>query len=153
MTTYLVRRTRSPYNAVAQSDPFAVSRAFDRMVRDAFGAAVRPATWTPAVDLTETAEAYLLEASLPGWKPEQVDVSIENGVLSLKGDVAEPGAPADGVTEHVREIRRSSFLRRFTLPTEVDAEKATASFENGMLTLCIPKAEVVKPKQIRIEVK
>ena len=152
MTTYLVRRTRSPYNAVAQSDPFAVSRAFDRMVRDAFGAAVRPATWTPAVDLAETGEAYLLEASLPGWKPEQIDIAIENGVLSLKGEVAD-AAPEVEETAHVREIQRTAFLRRFALPTEVDADKAAASFENGVLTLRIPKAEVVKPKQIRIEVR
>jgi len=151
MNTYLVRRARAPY--MTMQDPFGLSRSFDRMVREALGPAVRAAAFVPAVNLSETTDAYHVEAALPGWKPEQVDISIEDGVLTLKGEVAEPGAPADGVTEHVREIRRSSFLRRFTLPTEVDAEKATASFENGMLTLCIPKAEVVKPKQIRIEVK
>jgi HSP20 family protein len=151
MTTYLVRRARPSYANL--NNPFAVSRAFDRMVREAFGSGAHSPAFTPAVDLTETAEAYQLEAALPGWKPEQVDVSIENGVLSLKGEVADAEPAADGVTEHVREIRRSSFLRRFTLPAEVEADKATASFADGILTLRIPKAEVVKPKQIRIEVK
>jgi len=151
MTTYLVRRARPSYAAL--NNPFAVSRMFDRMVRDAFGSVAPASTFTPAIDLTETAEAYQLEAALPGWKPEQVDVSIENGVLSLKSEIAEAEQAADGVTEHVREIRRASFLRRLTLPAEVDADKATAAFADGILTLRIPKAEVVKPKQIRIDVK
>lgn len=152
MNTYLVRRTRSPYMTV--QDPFGFSRTFDRMVREALGPNMRTAAFVPAVDLTETADAYRIEAALPGWKPEQVDISIEDGVLTLKGEVGETAdAPVEGRTEHVREIQRTSFLRRFTLPTEVDADKAAASFENGVLTLSIPKAEVVKPKQIRIEVK
>jgi len=151
MTTYLVRRARPSYATL--NNPFAVSRMFDRMVRDAFGSVAPASTFTPAIDLTETAEAYQLEAALPGWKPEQVDVSIENGVLSLKSEIAEAEQAADGVTEHVREIRRASFLRRLTLPAEVDADKATAAFADGILTLRIPKAEVVKPKQIRIDVK
>jgi HSP20 family protein len=99
------------------------------------------------------ADAYRIEAALPGWKPEQIDISIENGILSLKGEITDADAPAAGTKVHVAEIRRTSFLRRFALPAEVEADQATASFENGVLTLEIPKAEVVKPKQIRIEVK
>lgn len=151
MNTYLVRRTRTPYATL--QDPFALSRTFDRMVRDAFGQVARTTAFVPAVDLIEMAEAYRLEAALPGWKPDQIDISIENGVLSLKGEVADAATDVAGETAHVREIQRTSFLRRFTLPTEVEADKAAASFENGVLTLRIPKAEVVKPKQIRIEVK
>jgi HSP20 family protein len=151
MNTYLVRRTRGPYTAI--QDPFAISQTMDRVMRDAFGAGRRAAAFVPAVDLTETADAYRIEAALPGWKPEQIDISIEDGILSLKGEVAETDAPAAGTKVHVAEIRRTSFLRRFTLPAEVDANQAAASFENGVLTLEIPKAEVVKPKQIRIEVK
>jgi len=168
MNTYLVRRSRNPYTQNAQiHDPFAFSRTvdrmdrmdrmdridrIDRMVRDAFGATARASTFTPAVDLSETADAYRIEAELPGWKPEQVEISIENGVLTLKGEAAEETA-AEGEKQHVREIARSSFLRRFALPAEVDADKATAEFTLGMLKLSIPKAEVVKPKQIRIAVK
>ncbi|MCX6017155.1 MAG: Hsp20/alpha crystallin family protein [Chloroflexi bacterium] len=162
MNTYLVRRSRNPYTQNAQiHDPFAFSRTvdrmdridrIDRMVRDAFGATARASAFTPAVDLSETADAYRIEAELPGWKPEQVEISIENGVLTLKGEAAEETA-AEGEKQHVREIARSSFLRRFALPAEVDADKATAEFTLGMLQLSIPKAEVVKPKQIRIAAK
>lgn len=151
MNTYLVRRTRSPYTTI--QDPFAISRTMDRVMRDAFGAGKHAAAFVPPVDLSETADAYRIEAALPGWKPEQIDISIEDGILSLKGDVADADAPAAGTKVHVAEIRRTSFTRRFTLPTAVEADRAVASFENGVLTLEIPKAEVVKPKQIRIEVK
>jgi len=151
MNTYLVRRARAPY--MTMQDPFGLGRSFDRMVREALGPAVRAAAFVPAVNLSETTDAYHVEAALPGWKPDQIDISIEDGVLTLKGEVGEAAESSDGRTEHVREIQRTSFLRRFTLPTEVEADKAAASFENGVLTLRIPKAEVVKPKQIRIEVK
>ncbi len=151
MNTYLVRRTRTPHTTI--QDPFAISQTMDRMMRDAFGTGKRATAFVPAVDLTETADAYRIEAALPGWKPEQIDISIENGILSLKGEITDADAPAAGTKVHVAEIRRTSFLRRFALPAEVEADQAAASFENGVLTLEIPKAEVVKPKQIRIEVK
>jgi HSP20 family protein len=167
MNTYLVRRNRTPFarfnDAVRATS--AVDTMFDRMVRDAFGNGWQ-STWqrewadnAPAVDLAETPEAYVVKAALPGWKPEQVDISFENGVLTLKGEVAdetekdETNGKDGSETIHVREIRKGSFLRRFTLPAEVDADKATAEFEHGVLTLSIPKAEVVKPKQIKIAVK
>ena len=154
MNTYLVRRARAPYTTM--QDPFTLGRTFDRtvdrIVRDAFGTAARVAAFTPAVDLTETADAYHFAIELPGWKPEQVEISIEDGVLTLKGESSEEAA-GEGEKRHLREIARSSFLRRFTLPTEVEADKATAAFELGVLKLSIPKAEVIKPKQIRIAVK
>jgi HSP20 family protein len=150
MNTYLVRRNFAPV-----SNAFAVSKAMDRMVRDAFGEAWFNATGAaPALDIRENESAFVVNAALPGWKPEQVDISFEKGVVTLKGDVeSQTEAGESNERTHVREIRRESFVRRFSLPVEVDADKATAEFENGLLTLTIPKAEAVKPKQIKIAVK
>lgn len=161
MNTYLVRRNRTPFARFndAVSATRAVDTMLDRMVRDAFGNGWQT-TWqrewadnAPAVDLAETPEAYVLKAELPGWKPEQVDISFEKGVLTLKGEMAEETEKDESEKVHVREIRKGSFLRRFSLPAEVEADKAVAEFEHGVLTLSIPKAEVVKPKQIKIAVK
>ncbi len=151
MNTYLVRR-----NPVSVSNVFAMSRAMDRLVRDAFG---EPAwrTTAPALEIVESEAAYTVKAALPGWSPEQVDISFEDGVITLKGEIAhEAGNEAEGAETdkvHLREFRQESFVRRFSLPVEVDADKATAEFSNGILTLSIPKAESVKPKQIKIAVK
>jgi HSP20 family protein len=149
MNTYLVRR-----NPVSVNNVFAMSRAMDRLVRDAFGESpVRGAT--PALEIVENDAVYTIKAALPGWSPEQVDISFEDGVITLKGEIAEAADTAASETEkvHVREFRQESFVRRFSLPVEVDADKATAEFSNGILTLSIPKAETVKPKQIRIAAK
>lgn len=150
MNTYLVRRNFAPV-----SNAFAVSKMMDRMVRDAFGDAwVNTTGAAPALDIRENEGAFVVTAALPGWKPEQVDISFEKGVVTLKGEVDAPSEDSDDKERvHVREIRHESFARRFSLPVEVDADKATAVFENGLLTLTIPKAEVVKPKQIKIAVK
>ena len=83
-----------------------------------------------------------------------MDITFESGTVTLKGEVATENNEGDEKTRwHRREIRQTSFARSITLPTEVEADKARAEFENGVLTLKLPKAEVVKPKQIKITVK
>jgi HSP20 family protein len=137
----------------------ALSEAVDQLFRNAV---VSPARWAengfnwdaPAIDLVETPEGYTVKAALPGWKPEDVDVTIENGQLTLKGEWKEENETQDEKAKwHRKEIRYNSFQRNVSLPMEVQADKAKAQFENGVLTLNIPKAEVVKPKQIKIAVK
>jgi len=155
MATYLTRRTLNP-----NGESLALSDVMDRLMRNAF---VSPARWldmngdnldAPALDVSETADGYTVKAALPGWKPENVDVSFENGVLTLKGEWNQESEQKDEKTKwHSKEIRYGSFQRSITLPTDVEADKAKAEFENGVLTLDIPKAEVVKPKQIKIGVK
>jgi HSP20 family protein len=142
----------------------AISRVVDRWMEDAIsgasgGRVVRG--WNaaaPAIDLKETAEGYEVTAELPGWKPEDVDITFEKGVLTLKGEVkteAEQNGDAEQPQAkwHNKEIRKASFVRSFSLPAEVEADKAQAAFEHGVLTLSLPKAEVMKPKQIKIAVK
>jgi len=148
----LVRRTWNP-----AGEMLALSEVMDQLMRNAF---VSTARWfddglsTPAVDVMETPEGFTVKAALPGWKPEDVDVTVENGVLTLRGEWKQEEEHKDDKSRWLRrEIRYSSFERSIQLPTEVEADKAKAEFENGVLTLTIPKAEVVKPKQIKIAVK
>ena len=108
----------------------------------------------PAIDITEDNDSYIIKAALPGWKPENVELTFEGGTVTLKGEVKEETEQKDESTRwHRREIRRSAFARAVALPADVEAEKAKAEFENGILTLTLPKAEVVKPKQIKITAK
>jgi len=107
----------------------------------------------PAVDFMESAAEYTLRAALPGWKPEQVTITYEGGMVSIEGEVEEQAEEHKDARVHRREIRHRSFSRAFSLPTDVDSTKAHAEFKDGMLTITLPKSEVVKPKQIRITTK
>jgi HSP20 family protein len=125
--------------------------AMDRLFQDSF---VRPLGWTaPAVpiDVEETGDAYMVTASLPGWKPEDVNVSIQDQTLTISGEYksAEP-AEQSAKTYHLRERAFASFSRSVTFALPVDADQAQAAYENGILTLTLPKAESAKPKVIKI---
>jgi HSP20 family protein len=101
------------------------------------------------LDIRTTADALLVEAALPGVKPEDVEISVENGTLTIRAeDRTERSTEESGWL--VREIARGSLLRTVTLPAGLEADKADATFEHGVLRLRIPKAEQVKPRQIRI---
>lgn len=144
MSTYLIRRNSHPFAEAMQ-----MSRAMDRLIRNTW----QRDTALPAMDIVETEDAFVAKLALPGWKPEQVDVSFENGRVTIKGETAEETEKTETEKVHVRELHKESFERSFTLPVDVEADKAAAEFEHGVLTLRIPKAEVVKPKQIKIAVK
>ena len=127
--------------------------AMDRLFEDSF---VRPAWAGGSLDTTQfpldvrmTADDLVVEGQLPGVKPEDVEITVENGRLTIRGDAASEQERQDG-DFLVREIRRGSFSRTVALPSGLEADKATAMFEDGVLTLRIPKAEQVKPRQIRI---
>jgi HSP20 family protein len=126
--------------------------AMDRLFEDSF---VRPfggsydQVGTLPLDVTSTKDALIVEAAMPGIKPEDVEITVENGTLTIRGENREERKEGEG-ENLVREIRRSSVYRSVTLPSGLEADKATASFEHGMLKLSIPKAEQVKPRQIRI---
>jgi len=108
--------------------------------------------WLPVVDVRETKNEVMLQAELPGIMPEDVDVSVENGVLSISGEKkAEVREGEEGGDFHLVERRYGRFERRFTLPRSVDAEKVSADFENGILTIMLPKAEKAKPRRIQVQ--
>src|SRR5579884_3058698 len=110
---------------------------------------VRP--WTPAVDIYETENELVLKADLPDVKMEDIDIRIENGTLALKGERKfENETNAKGY--HRVERSYGSFARYFTLPETVEAEKVRAEYKNGVLTVTLPKKEVAKPRQVKVQV-
>jgi HSP20 family protein len=115
----------------------------------------RPANgfiWAPPVNVREDEDALYVEAELPGLTRDEIQLSVENGVLTITGEKREErteGKPEGEV--HVFERRYGRFERRLTLPTNVDAEKIRARYENGVLGVTLPKTEEAKPRQIQIE--
>ncbi len=108
-------------------------------------------SWMPPVDVRETKDALEIAAELPGLDPKDVEVSVENGVLTLKGNRTFEKA-VEGETYHRVERAYGSFERSFSLPTNVDPEKVHAVYQHGVLHLTLPKREEAKPRTIAIKV-
>jgi HSP20 family protein len=108
-------------------------------------------TWAPAVDIYEHDGAIVLKAELPGIDPKDVDVRVENNVLTLRG---ERKFASEVKREHYHRVERAygSFSRSFTLPNVVDTEKIKAEYKDGVLHVSLPQKEEAKPKQISIAV-
>ena len=141
----LVRRTNPLGELVSLRQ--AMDRLFeDSWVRPRGGYSDQPEL---ALDIKSTGDEIVVEAALPGIKPEDVDVSVLGDTLTISASHRdETNRDEEGYS--YREIRRGSFTRTITLPSGVKTDSATANFENGMLTLHLPKAEEAKPRQIRI---
>lgn len=106
----------------------------------------------PLVDMYQTDTSVVVKATIPGANPEDIDISVTDGTLIIKGKTtSEEEVKEDNY--YYRERRHGTFTRSLVLPTSVETTKAEANFENGVLTLTIPKAEEVKPKQIKIKSK
>jgi HSP20 family protein len=105
--------------------------------------------WAPSVDIYEDKEKLILEAELPGMNRDDFDISVENNVLTLKGE-RKFEKKTEGDNYHRIERSYGSFTRSFTLPQTVTAEGATADFENGVLRVSLPKREETKAKKIEI---
>jgi HSP20 family protein len=102
------------------------------------------------IDVMESGDNVVIEASLPGMKAEDIDISVTGQVLTLKGESKqEHEHKAENYYRHERS--HGSFVRQIGLPTEVDTNKAEASFEDGVLCLTLPKAESMKPKTIKVQ--
>ena len=107
--------------------------------------------WSPAVDIKETDSAFTIEAELPGMNKDDVKVTVQDGVLSIQGERKSEEETNDK-KHHRIERFYGSFLRRFTLPENVDENSVKANFKDGLLTLTIQKAEPKEPKAIEVEV-
>jgi HSP20 family protein len=105
--------------------------------------------WSPVVDVYEDEHNYVLKAELPGMTKEDIEVLFENGVLTLRG---ERKMEKEVNEENYHQIERSygRFIRTFTVPTAIDAEKITADFKAGLLEVVLPKTEEAKPKSIAV---
>jgi HSP20 family protein len=142
--------------SVTRWDPFqdvlSLREAMNQLMEESF---VRPNTaqggqnFVPALDFSETAEGYLVEAALPGLKPEDVEITVENNVLTIKGETRQE---VDDQKRNFHRIERrfGAFQRTIGLPTTVKADQIQASLTNGVLRLEIPKAEEVKPRKISV---
>jgi HSP20 family protein len=106
-------------------------------------------TWSPACDILETADALVLRAELPGVRQSDIDISLDQGVLTLRGN-RELEKEDEERTYHRIERSYGHFSRAFTLPRMVDAEKISASYVDGVLEIRMPRREASKPRQIRI---
>jgi HSP20 family protein len=133
--------------------------AMDRLFEDSF---VRPFSRWPllegdgrslALDLSETAENFVVEASLPGFDADDVDISIVGNSLTIKGEKKQEEEQEEKGKYHLRERRYGAFQRTITLPADVDADAADAIFENGELRLTLPKTEAAKPRRIELRAK
>ena len=137
------------------NDMFTTRREIDRVFDRFFGqAASVTGPWSPMVDVRETKDAIEVVAELPGLRLDDVEVSIENNVLTVSGEKKQEVAEGHPEAEyHLIERRCGRFERSFTLPRTVDAEKISARFEHGLLTVTLPKAEAAKPRRVEIRTK
>lgn len=107
--------------------------------------------WAPAVDIFETENELLLKADLPGVEMKDVDIQLENGTLALRGERKFVDEKKEGGYHRI-ERSYGGFARYFTLPDTVDPEHVKADYKNGVLTVILPKKEIAKPRQIKIQV-
>ena len=112
---------------------------------------IATSAWTPAVDIAENDNHFLIEADVPGVDPKDIEVSMENGVLTLKG---ERENEIKEEKEGYSRVERShgSFYRRFSLPETADSENITAKSSNGVLKITVGKKDIAKPKKITVNV-
>ena len=110
---------------------------------------VRP--WTPAVDIWETENELVMKADLPDMKMEDIDIRLENGTLALKG---ERKFENEEKKKGFHRVERSygTFARYFTLPDTVEADKVHAAYKDGVLTVTLPKKEMARPRQVKVQV-
>lgn len=110
------------------------------------------AKWSPTVDIEENDSQYLIRADVPGVDKKDIDVRLENGMLSISGEKKIEKETGKGTKHHRTERYSGSFSRSFTLPTAIKADDIDASYKDGVLSLKIPKAEEAKAKAIDIKV-
>ena len=143
-----VTTTRRPYEALHNLRR--LSAALDEAFSTEEGSTITSA-WYPACDVFEDKDAVKIVAELPGVQPGDVKISLENNILTIRGEKKQH---AEERNERVHRYERSYgvFERSFALPSTVDADKIHAGYENGILTVTVPKAEKARPREIAIKV-
>ena len=143
--------------AIERWDPFreavSLSDAMNALFRESF---IRPSSGGPPggfaplpLDVSENENEFVVKASLPGVKPEDVQITVHGDTLTIQGE-SKAEEEKKGERWHLRERRFGSFQRSLSLATPVNSDKAQAQFEHGVLTLTLPKSEEAKPRQIKI---
>jgi HSP20 family protein len=146
--------------AVATYDPFVLMNQFQNEVNRLFDAraakrrggqsATASGDWAPPVDIQEEANQYVINADIPGVDPKDIEVTMEKGVLTLRGSRAsQTSAEKNGYTRRERPV--GSFYRSFVMPDTADAEGITAQGKNGVLQVLIPKRQKAQARRIQVE--
>ena len=130
---------------------FGLRREIDRLFEDTFGRGEGTNMWSPAVDVRESEKELRLEVELPGINPEEVEVTAENGVLTIRGDKKTERKEGDEESRyHVVERSYGTFMRSFQLPQGLDESKIEADYNNGILAIHLPKTALPQPRKIQI---
>lgn len=136
-----------PWSVLSQ-----LQREMDNLMRRDTDTTTSPVSdWTPAVDIRETPDAWLIHADIPGVKAEDLDIHMENGVLSISGKREFSHEEEKEGYKRVERVR-GRFHRRFSLPDTANGDKITAKTSNGVLDITIPKQEKVLPRKIEVQV-
>ena len=131
----------------------AVDRLFDESVFRTIATTQRSqGTYSVPVDVFATADDVVIIASVPGLGPDDLEVTVDENVVTLSGSVPNVArsTEGEGATWYLHEVGHGQFRRSLTLPVDVDADAADATFENGILRLRLPKAEAARPRQIKV---
>ncbi len=156
----MLERWKPQTSALTRWDPFSevldMRREMDQLFGSFFGGtpasmAAAEGIWAPAVDIHETKESFVVQAELPGMKQEDIQITIVENTLTLKGERRqEQEVRQDGYTRVERAY--GTFQRALELPSVVDAAKVQAKYKDGVLTIELPKKEEAKPREIKVQV-
>ena len=152
----LIRWNPTRDAAAWPSDLFGIqremNRLFDNVFRGSQDEEYSVSSWSPAVDIAEHDDAYVVKVELPGVNKDDVKITLESNVLTISGDKKQE---KETKKENYHRVERSygSFQRSFTLPSTIKSEKIDASYKDGVLLVSLPKAEEAKTKQIEVKVK
>ncbi len=141
-------------------DPFRELRELQRNMDNIFNASwenlpdrlSQEATWLPSLDITEDKDNILIKADLPGVKQSDIDVSVSDDILTIKGERKQEQEVKDRKTHRIERFY-GSFCSSISMPEYVDASKIAATYKDGVLEISLPKTEKAKPRQIKVEVK
>lgn len=139
------------YRSSLSTPVFGLRREIDRLFEDTFGRGEGASAWTPTVDVRESDNELSLEVELPGIRPEEVEITAENGVLMIRGEKRNERKEGDENSRyHMVERSYGSFMRSFQLPQGLDESKIEADYNDGILSIHIPKTALPQPRKIQI---
>ena len=138
-----------PWNSLEQMRQ-EMDRLFEDMSEREEGGGLVATDWVPAVDIRDETNQWVIHADIPGVRPEDIEVGMEDGVLTIKGERQEEKTEGEGEYKRTERIR-GNFFRRFTLPDTADAENIKARSNHGVLEVTIPKQAKSQPRRITVE--
>lgn len=154
----MLERWKPQTSTLTRWDPFAelldMRREMDRVFASFLGGTQAVPTggvWAPAVDIQETKDSFVVKAELPGMKQEDIQITIVDNTLTLKGERRQENEVRNGGYTRV-ERAYGTFQRALALPSVVNAEKVQAKYKDGVLEIDLPKKEEAKPKEIKVQI-